>query len=342
MSSIITPLLSYSFQRDQCKGGVFYNEGSNALGTLNSIEPRRGCLNGDGISSGTKIPSSRTVDILKSFLGTKDFAVEMWLRPKLNLSQVRTSNPDTVGFLLRGCNQAGYSTGDLLKSQTVAITDYTDGPALIHMSINLRFTLTTSASGFKYVISEFFINGNTATEGYNMAAVLQYGFDASTWDSGGKLNIFPNFDIGNPTHGEAGDVHSFAIFDQALSEAQIGERYRKRLANSLPVVEDSTVTIQENGESGDHSMQPEFYLRPIANNELVLVTLPVYDMEDYAYGPPQLAERPKLLISVPAPGTGQVYYPNGVEITASNMATSFITYDTTTMSYNVRIRPPLD
>ena len=98
--------------------------------------------------------------------------------------------------------------------------------------------------------------------------------------------------------------------------------------------------------------------------------LPVYDMEDYAYGPPQLgkyfnfcysryhinfticlilyaiyilsADRPKLLITVPALGTGRVYYSNGVEITQNNMNTSFITYDTTTRSYNVRIRPPLD
>ena len=54
-----------------------------------------------------------------------------------------------------------------------------------------------------------------------MSAVLKNGFDASTWDSSGKLNIFPNFDVLHPTHGEAGDVHSFAIFDQvqALSRS---------------------------------------------------------------------------------------------------------------------------
>ena len=79
------------------------------------------------------------------------------------------------------------------------------------MSVNLQFTIS---SGFKYVASEFFINGNTAVEGNKKAAVLEDGFDASTWDSSGKLNIFPNFDIVSPAHGEAGDVHSFAIFDQ--------------------------------------------------------------------------------------------------------------------------------
>lgn len=75
--------------------------------------------------------------------------------------------------------------------------------------------------------------------------------------------------------------------------------------------------------------------------ELVIVTLVVHDLENYAYGSPQVSSRPKLLLAT-LPTTSKVYQMDGTEITATNMATSYITYDTATSSYRVRIRPPLD
>lgn len=75
--------------------------------------------------------------------------------------------------------------------------------------------------------------------------------------------------------------------------------------------------------------------------ELVIVTLVVHDLENYAYGSPQVSRRPKLLLTT-LPTTSKVYQVDGTEITAANKATSYITYDTVTSSYRVRIRPPLD
>jgi len=79
--------------------------------------------------------------------------------------------------------------------------------------VNLWFT--TSPGGAKWTTSAFSINGNAAEDGYNTFGAFQdVGYDASTWDSAGKLNIFPAFNVADPTNGQAGDVHSFAIFDQ--------------------------------------------------------------------------------------------------------------------------------
>lgn len=86
--SAITPLISFAFRRDWCMGNVFYSDGSraNAAGFMSSLQSQVGCLSGDGISSASKVVSSLSVNMLKDFLGTKDFAIEMWLRPKLNVT----------------------------------------------------------------------------------------------------------------------------------------------------------------------------------------------------------------------------------------------------------------
>lgn len=90
--SAITPLVSFAFQRDRCLGNMFYGGGSQAstVGIMNRIQPQTECLNGDGVSSTSKVTSSLNVGTLKSLLGTKDFSVEMWLRPKLNITTTAT------------------------------------------------------------------------------------------------------------------------------------------------------------------------------------------------------------------------------------------------------------
>lgn len=90
--SAVTPLLSFSFSRERCAGGFFFGEGmqASAVGSMNSLQPQIGCLNGDGISSASKVASYLTVGSLKTFLGTKVFAIEMWLRPQLNVTTTAT------------------------------------------------------------------------------------------------------------------------------------------------------------------------------------------------------------------------------------------------------------
>jgi len=84
--STATPLISYSFQRRRCLKNEFTYIGSDALSILKSSEAQAGCLYGDGISSVAKVSSSDMVSSLKSLLGAKDYAIEMWLRPKLNVT----------------------------------------------------------------------------------------------------------------------------------------------------------------------------------------------------------------------------------------------------------------
>ena len=88
----IQPLLSFSLRRDECAGNVFFGRGKeeNAVGTLASIQPHQGCIYGDGITSKSKVVSYYNVGSLKTLLGSNDFAIEMWLRPKLNVTTTET------------------------------------------------------------------------------------------------------------------------------------------------------------------------------------------------------------------------------------------------------------
>lgn len=53
---------------------------------------------------------------------------------------------------------------------------------------------------------------------------------------------------------------------QVLSSVNILNNYESRLVNAVPVVSSAHVIVQENGESGDHSLDPLFYDSPIANS----------------------------------------------------------------------------
>lgn len=46
------------------------------------------------------------------------------------------------------------------------------------------------------------------------------------------------------------------------------------------------MTIQENGEVGDHSNDPGFYDSPVPVLNLATIALVVSDLENYAYGMP--------------------------------------------------------
>lgn len=171
---------------------------------------------------------------------------------------------------------------------------------LLHLVICIIFESTAvNSNGFTIntISVNYTVNGINLVDDNARTYPSTFGLDAAEWDSTGYLNVFPAMELQlTENKVAAGDVHYFALYNQVLpyliptiqfdevphnsplcsfiaqklSHAATRERYTQRLPNSLPVVRPSTVTIQENGEIGDHSSQPEFYLSTIPNSGKIL------------------------------------------------------------------------
>lgn len=87
------PILSYSFKRSQCLDNRFTPVVD--LGKVGQLIPQiegysSGCLLSDGTPSSRKLTSQESITGLQTVLGRKDFAIEMWVQPKLNVTSQAT------------------------------------------------------------------------------------------------------------------------------------------------------------------------------------------------------------------------------------------------------------
>lgn len=85
---MISPVTSYSFDRAQCLANDFHcDNGCSILGGLSSSPNKPNCINSDGVASGSKIKSQLSVSTLKANFANSDFSLELWLAPKLNMTE---------------------------------------------------------------------------------------------------------------------------------------------------------------------------------------------------------------------------------------------------------------
>jgi hypothetical protein len=88
-----------------------------------------------------------------------------------------------------------------------------------------------------------------------------------------------------------GTIYKLSIFNEALTQQEVTSRYQIRLRNSLPVVWNITVTIKQNGEVGDHHIDPVYYLHPVPLADLDTIALPIFDLDDDAKSPNYIKDR---------------------------------------------------
>lgn len=62
--------------------------------------------------------------------------------------------------------------------------------------------------------ANFTINGKRQTKSFNYLFASQGVYDASGWDSAGKLNLFPNNDVSSAALAKPGDLHYFAMYNK--------------------------------------------------------------------------------------------------------------------------------
>ena len=142
-----------------------------------------------------------------------------------------------------------------------------------------------------------------------------------------------------------GTFYSLSFFGSAQSLADVQVLYRLGLPNSLPVAQSTLLVVQENGEAGDHSLDPAFYdVTPIPALALATLALPAFDEDDLAsspnFNPPTLARMRVWLQHLPSPaGSGTLYFLNGTALSSCPVA---VPYDDASSSYLLRFRPALD
>ena len=105
-SIAVTPpsLLSFPFARSQCLQDKFQDStGYGYVGELRGVGSTAACTESDGASSLAKLKSTLNVALLKGQLGNSDFTLEIWLKPKSNLTSASTIVSFGKDTALSGC-----------------------------------------------------------------------------------------------------------------------------------------------------------------------------------------------------------------------------------------------
>ncbi len=104
--------------------------------------------------------------------------------------------------------------------------------------------------------------GDAATSGTSI-------FEVDPWDSTKHLHLLGSGDFEWP-----GSIYLVAIYPRILTAAEIQQNYASGLPAPIPVVFDSSITINEDGEVGDHYDDPTYYWEPVPTLDLQTFTLP--------------------------------------------------------------------
>ena len=139
------------------------------------------------------------------------------------------------------------------------------------------------------------------------------------------------------------NLYLLALHNNSMTSAAIAANYAKGLPRSIPVPVSAKVSVQEDGEVGNHATQPAFYSAPIPTSQLAIINLRIVDIDDTPASPnynPVIGPRSVAVItSLPPPTLCQFYYLNGTALSTAASAHATIHYSSVTQSYPIRIRP---
>lgn len=111
-ASTVSPIALYNFKRKDCLQNAFPSQSqAQVLGQLYSTSTKAGCMLSDGVSSDSKLISSKDIASLKALLKTKDFTLELWVQPRLNLT-----SDATILAIGKDVTSASYCSNNLIVS----------------------------------------------------------------------------------------------------------------------------------------------------------------------------------------------------------------------------------
>ena len=344
----------------------FPPRGLGALGRLNGTSSSIAChARGNGIftlasgsNDGSLVTTSSVLNLQRDGFGAaQGYSLAIWLQQEENFTDSRTLF--SIESLKRAYSNEPKSCEYNLKIDLVANHGLhvrlcelrSDIPGIMYDeqkydSLDLRgdkiHHLVASFSFANNIpIMTIYVDGSLAASW--PLKIFLGKFRPRHWDGSFHAKLLPPYLRAAPLW--PGSIYSLGIFNNTLSLADVGLLYHAGLPNSLPVVESAALAVQENGEVGDHALDPAFYSAPIPAASLATLTLPAYDQDDLPSSPNYrvpMQELPRMRVWIqrlPTEGTGTLYYLNGTAIGACPAA---VPYDGPSGSYLVRFRPALD
>eukprot|EP01034_Spumella_vulgaris_P024002 gene24002-30289_t len=190
----------------------------------------------------------------------------------------------------------------------------------------------------KYTINGGY-NSSTNLAGYSsLTTNLQ---PSVAWSQSDYLTVLPTaVTAGTSTFN--GEVDYLAIYNRELSFVEAKQNFDAGPPNSRPVVSNNTATILENGQMGDQSKNPAYYLSVIPSSSLSILYLSVVDRDNNLGSPNIGGPRPFVYLTT-YPALSTLYYLNGTEIARPVGGSPFrilVPYDEVSGGYALRIRPP--
>ncbi|CAM9753424.1 unnamed protein product, partial [Discosporangium mesarthrocarpum] len=135
-----------------------------------------------------------------------------------------------------------------------------------------------------------------------------------------------------------GEVYLLAIYTRTLNNSEVLRNFEAEIGNSVPIVANISVTINEDGETGNHYDEPEYYLADVPFTDLPVISLGVYDA-DHDQGNPNIDKElplPRIFV-LSLPAKGNLYNISGTPI-------SYVPYEVALdeTTYNMKYRPERD
>ena len=362
-------LFDYTFRRAECLSGYARDSdtGAAVFGDLIINASAVTCKGlgveakpGAGVSHGivSSLDSSRFVEEISS--GDDGWTFEMWVTfanfsdcpscERRHMAHIGTNgtfegdacSPNADFFFLQQ-NSDNYVA---IEGEKVDASCYSIPAASAFdwgVPVHVVFTSTTwvfgrsSTADDMFLTTRWFFNGVLVrvNDQRNMVKQWQHGFYLQMMNDAGMDGTMAA-QYASP----GGTIFLVAMYNWPLNDSQVMQNFNAGLEESPPVAEDVTVTINEDGEIGDHYDTPEFYLQ---NPTVPVLSLPVIHLQvtdvDQQEGFPgfsaeQQQVRPAVFIdSLPR---GTLFDVDG------QMITKVPHYVTFNDSYAVRYRPEKD
>jgi hypothetical protein len=301
LSSVLgqTLLSSYPFTREGCGVGTFEDtQPENVLGNLAASGTPLVCGAGDGITTtpdevSSILTSAHNITELRGRL-INGITFATWIKQTDGaaldnpLLSIRAS---TVSLRSRTNCEAflaiwqGYDDGNVMVEMCddsggyMCTQFFSQSLSFMGNLTHLALTVETLASGVKYVL---WVDGVLKKERTFPASTCPSLLAPSSWADQSQLVV-----LSNPSRQGAwqGTLYSLDVYNTALTAAEMSQATAVGPRNSPPLAVSNRITIQQNGEVGDHSGHPMFYNTEIPAAELAMLNLQASDVDDAPTSP---------------------------------------------------------
>ena len=360
-------LASFGLSNDECvQSGQFADTAGagQLLGTLNANPQGVECLErSSGVrgvkadSSEARLISSQPLAAAVEAMNEGSFSLELWLRlgdadvvyPEYEILAVPVQNRNLCVSQFK--DHLAISHGKpIINNQEQQSALYLSITSCVSFYNSCELTLTIPDVPLKNAthvvvthrdnLFSIWVDGVPRLQEINFNCMQRY--QPSNWGEEVKLQLLGYADGASEIW--PGDLHLLSVHSDALQLEEVAARYSSSFPNSRPWALSTTLTIKENGEEGDHSLNPEFYDSPIPVTELARLELPLGDFDDTESSPLYNAStgpQVKLyIVSLPTGGTF-LYQLDGSPIL--QVPTEVLRRGSgLTSTFAVRARPPLD